>query len=348
MLDMGKMTALEYEGEAGFFHQRLILRTASIAAMLNTTGRMCDSPNGLFWILTPDGDVYPELLRVPPATSVIRLNERNELIATTMMPAGRRFEQVYEFGAYRSTLLFPEVIVRAVLGAQEPEDMWREGEGPGPPGPLPQQRRIDTPRGRKVDEGDSLDPRDNMADPLLDMWVLSVRRNSAGDRHREVRDAVSELVQISFAGWPVPGPRTFLWCCKFMSEHCLQFLAHHSRFVQLSGLLPTDPSAQEHELLCRAVELGLTFNQLQGAELSCFFELLARRLQMLKMNLRDKVAGSLFWSSIEDSRIYLGTGQTRGLHMIAPELEEFASGVLAKETAAVKGSGAPLPTSKKK
>ena len=55
-----------------------------------------------------------------------------------------------------------------------------------------------------------------------------------------------------------------------MSEHMLRPLEHHSRFVQLSGLLSTDPSAQEHELLCRAIELGLTFDQLQGAELSFF------------------------------------------------------------------------------
>ena len=39
--------------------------------------------------------------------------------------------------------------------------------------------------------------------------------------------------------------------------------------------------------------LGLTFDQLQGGELSCF-ELLARGLQMLEMKLRDKVAGPLF------------------------------------------------------
>ena len=83
-------------------------------------------------------------------------------------------------------------------------------------------------------------------------------------------------------------------------------------------------------------ELGLTFDQLQGAELTCF-ELLARRLQMLEMKLRDKVAGSLFGGSIEeDSHICLGTGRTRGLLMIAPELKESASGVLAKETAAAK------------
>ena len=61
VLDMGKMAAVECGGETGLFHHRLILRTASTAAMLNTTGKMCDSANRLFWILTPEGDVYPEL-----------------------------------------------------------------------------------------------------------------------------------------------------------------------------------------------------------------------------------------------------------------------------------------------
>ena len=111
--------------------------------------------------------------------------------------------------------------------------------------------------------------------------------------------AVSELEQSPWAGWPVSGPRTLLWCCKFMSEHALHPLARHPRSVQLSGLLATDPAAQEHEWLCRAIELGLTFDQLQGAELSCL-ELLARRLQMLEMKHRDKVAGSFFGSSIEE------------------------------------------------
>ena len=78
---------------------------------------------------------------------------------------------------------------------------------------------------------------------------------------------------------------------------------------------------------------------------------------MLEMKLRDKVARSLFEGSIEeDSRIYLGSGQTRGLLTISPELEEFASRVLAKETAATKErrnlceerSGAPAAGGKKK
>ena len=63
----GKLLAVEYDVDEGFFQQRLILRTASTAAMFNTTGDMWDSSNGLFWILTPDGDVNPELLGVSVA-----------------------------------------------------------------------------------------------------------------------------------------------------------------------------------------------------------------------------------------------------------------------------------------
>ena len=72
---------------------------------------------------------------------------------------------------------------------------------------------------------------------------------------------------------------------------------------------------------------------------------------MLEMNLRDKVARSLFGGSIEeDSHIYFGTGRTRELLMISPELEEFAEEtVAAKERRKLREerSGAP-PASKKK
>ena len=80
-----------------------------------------------------------------------------------------------------------------------------------------------------VDEGDSLDPDENVVNLLLDAQVLSVQRNSAGDRLWEFRDAVSELVHSPRAGCLVSSIRTFLWCCKFMSDHALHPLAHHSR-----------------------------------------------------------------------------------------------------------------------
>ena len=83
-LDTGKLLAVGYDGDAGFFHRRLIQRRDSTAAIFNTDGETRDSSNGLFWILTPDGDVYSGLFLVPPLTGLVWLSERNVLILTTM------------------------------------------------------------------------------------------------------------------------------------------------------------------------------------------------------------------------------------------------------------------------
>ena len=72
-----------------------------------------------------------------------------------------------------------------------------------------------------LDEGDSLDPGDNVGDPLLDAWVECVQWNSAGDRHKESPNAASELVHSPWAGWLASGPRTFLWCCEFCERACV-------------------------------------------------------------------------------------------------------------------------------
>ena len=70
---MGKMISVEYEEEARFFAQRVILRKASIHAMLCTSVAMDDPPNVRFWTLTPDGDVYQEMLLVPSASGLVWL-----------------------------------------------------------------------------------------------------------------------------------------------------------------------------------------------------------------------------------------------------------------------------------
>ena len=123
------MIAVDYEEEEGFFH-RLIRRTSWVAAMVNTTGRICDSRVGFLL------DSYSPQRRVSRGPSESRpadragTAQREERIPVpmTMMPVGRHLEQVYEFGAQRRIQLSPDVIVRAVLGTQETEDTCKEGE----------------------------------------------------------------------------------------------------------------------------------------------------------------------------------------------------------------------------
>ena len=79
VLHMDRMITVEYEEEARFFPQRLILRIASIAAMFHNSRRVGEPPNSFFWTLTPDVDVYPEMLLVPSATGLLWLDGRTNL-----------------------------------------------------------------------------------------------------------------------------------------------------------------------------------------------------------------------------------------------------------------------------
>ena len=82
------MITVEYAEGVRFFPLRVILRIASIASMFYTSKELDDPPNGRFWTLTPDGDVYPETLSVPSATGLVWTDGRRHLFVTTMMLAG--------------------------------------------------------------------------------------------------------------------------------------------------------------------------------------------------------------------------------------------------------------------
>ena len=92
---------------------------------------------------------------------------------------------------------------------------------------------------------------ESVAEPPLDERVLSVHGGSAGN-------AVVDLVQLRWVGVPVSSLRTLLSCCKFMGDYAWYHLVHQgSSFLQLSGLLPTDPAVQEHKFLCRVSRIYL-------------------------------------------------------------------------------------------
>lgn len=126
------------------------------------------------------------------------------------------------------------------------------------------------------------------------------------------------------------------WCCNHILQHSIHPLEHHNRFKLLAKLDHLDAGAQEHELIMRVMELGVCYDQLQIAELASF-EVLARRAQMLELRDKELITGSAFGGSVDEYlHLYLGTGRTRGLMMVSPELEEFVASELGREAAAAK------------
>ena len=96
-----------------------------------------------------------------------------------------------------------------------------------------------------------------------------------------------------------------------------------------------DPGVGDHELAMRAFEAGLCYDQLNIAELASF-ELLARRAQMAEWRHRDRLGKGRQDEMLEDEYLYMGTGETRGLIMVAPQLVSHITEELHKEAQVMK------------
>ena len=136
-------------------------------------------------------------------------------------------------------------------------------------------------------------------------------------------------------GWPVKGPRTCRWLCRFIAENSLHPLAHAARFRQLAGLSAADAGTQEHERSMRILEAALTFDHLQAGELASI-ELIARSAQLIELRHRERIIGAVGSGPDDDAFLYLGAGKTRGVLAVCPELETWVASELAKETATLK------------
>ena len=366
---------VEYQEEAGFFHARLVLMKSTEDMMKQVTGAECTDPEAIYWVLTPDGDIYPEEISTPPLAGLVQCLDDSTIDLTTMKPRGRRLHQGYGFVELRGVgVLTPLTVGRAMRAAWDEEKAPVRRAAPRfPPGvnfgdsqlPPGEEWVCRGPPGCEMlgKTVDALGTWTRLHDTLLtvdgtttivcrpkrleteeieekevdvDARVLSVQRTAGGERRRNFKDAVEELVESEWEGWPMHGPRTFQWCCRFIVEYALHTLAHHTRFAQLAQLTPNDPGAQAHELAMREMEYAITFDQLQGSEIAAL-EMIARRAQLIELRHRDKVIGNNLGVTVDDdTHIYLGTGRTRGLLMVSPLLEEYVSEELSRETSAAK------------
>ena len=138
-------------------------------------------------------------------------------------------------------------------------------------------------------------------------------------RLRHFGQGAKLLTESASDSWPILGPRTVRWCLRFLAQQDQHPRARHTKWVHECRLEPWDEGVQDHDLAMRMFELGLAYDQCNLSELSAF-ELLARRAQMAEWRHRDRILGrgdELF----DDQFLYMGTGETRGLLMVSPELQ---------------------------
>lgn len=366
-LEAGRKVFVQYAEDLPLWHARILLARAPVKIVNRVLDTDYKTDAEFWWILTPDGDIYPEPLK--DIEGLFVLGDSEVIPARARGSNGRRLAQIYDFDEERAAGRPSAVTVaRAMAAAADESGVAARAEGLvlPPAGADTSWRAIGasgkTARNAEIPALDQVLYADNdfavgelegerlalqkikagkdavevdKADDDLDARVMEIGRTGDGARHREFREAVTRLIETEWVGWPVSGPRTFLWCMRFISESDLHPRARHLRWKAATGLGSSDPGVAEHEMIMRVIELMLCYDQLQGGELASM-EMLVRKAQMIELKHRDRVLAAASGAIDDDEHLYLGTGRTRGLLMIAPALEEFVSGELGKEAAAAK------------
>ena len=119
---------------------------------------------------------------------------------------------------------------------------------------------------------------------------------------------------------------------RFIAQHFGSAVARHSRFMADGKLQYSDVGTTQHQIGCQVLQWAVSNDQLQVSQLACL-EILCRSLQLIELKHRDRFLPSLGSGTgpFEDSHIYFGLSQTRGILMVCPALEKFVGNELKDE-----------------
>ena len=173
-----------------------------------------------------------------------------------------------------------------------------------------------------------------------DARVLAVAYNATGTRHRLWRDLVTKLDTVVFGDWPLPGPRTAVWCAQFIDLRGGSPMDHHRWWLANLRLNPTDFGVQEHEHGMRAFQFFGEYDQLDLSNV-VGLEVILRRCQVIEFHYekkgkntkeKDVPAGI----SREEAAYFSGTHRLAGEVMISPELVDWVTKEIGRDVEVTK------------
>ncbi|CAK0789434.1 unnamed protein product [Prorocentrum cordatum] len=114
-----------------------------------------------------------------------------------------------------------------------------------------------------------------------DARILGITTDARGQRYKDFRGAVNGMTQNTYPDWPIRGPRTAWWVCRFML------------------------GVPEHEQARRLLETSARHDQVNVPDVAAA-ELAARSLQLIEEKYRDRLSGNAH-TEAADSHLYYGT-----------------------------------------
>ena len=296
------------------WHERYVLAT-------------CACGRGWHIILTPDEDVYPELIslenddivgfRVAHGPGLPHGLSDANTYRIRQLPGALAMQQMMADARHAAAALAyppgagPQVAAPAAVAPQaaavvalDDNSTWVlvETEGVrrrGDPVVLDGSEIIQDEVGLKAFEGKWAAIRKVRKEDLekypgreasADARLLGIDFQGLTREERLWRDVSKDSQQEDLKDWTVPGPRTASWCVKYLNRKSGGPPDHHKWWVSTNGLQADSWGVAEHENLMKIVDRLGRFDGLDLANLAGV-ELLFRRLQLIEYFWSEKGPG---------------------------------------------------------
>ena len=165
-----------------------------------------------------------------------------------------------------------------------------------------------------------------------DARTLPITRDHDGKRFKEFREGALACKTCEFDDWPVEGPRTLKWVLGFILENGATPMGMHQTWRTNCRMQPGDGPVVEHEGWCRVLQLLISYDQLDGANLAAC-ELIGRNIQRIQEKHKEKLISSSGDDGMGgETSLFMGMthGSRAGL-CVSPALQQWMGKQLQEE-----------------
>ena len=96
-LRAGRKVLVQYADDLPLWHARVLLHPAPLEIAVKVLGSVDNNETEHWWVLTPDGDVYPEPLSVGAIEGLVTLPDSEVISPKLRDKHGKKLAQVYDF-----------------------------------------------------------------------------------------------------------------------------------------------------------------------------------------------------------------------------------------------------------
>ena len=165
-----------------------------------------------------------------------------------------------------------------------------------------------------------------------DARTLAVKRNSSGERFRDLRSVAEDGSPSQFPDWALQGPRTAHWLIREMAKTGMGPVARHSTWAHENRLNDDDKVRAHHSMLSELLELFCCHDQLDPTNLMGM-EALARHLQYTEHEVMRKADAK---KPYDNQMYYLGREKRTGGALVSPELTKWVADQAQRDSAILK------------